>query len=175
MKKTSIILLTVLFLIGCQSGPQLSPEELKEKWQAPVVTSAFLVGICEGVTDTAQKVQDEEIDGFSAFGELLAAGAMIQAMDESLAEAEPAADQAEFVSQMQADIEAMKSIIGPWIDDETTSADVLAEIGPVCTSTTETFDGVVTAASDDGLTAEMMEQMLDDAAAAMESAVPAEE
>ncbi len=171
MKTWSLLFLVALLIVGCQSGPKLSPEELQAKWRAPIVISAFNVGICEGATETAQKVQAEEIDGFAAFGELLGAGLMIQVVEESLAEAEPMEDQAALVTAMQSDMAALKGVLGPWIDKETTSTDVLKAISPVCEATNDTFEQVVAAASDDGMSPEAMDTILEEAADSMKSAV----
>ncbi len=171
MRKSGLLLLVVLFLVSCQTGPQLSPEELQAKWRAPLVTSAMNVGICTGVTETAQKIQAGELEGFAAFGELLAAGIMIQAVDEALATAEPAADQAQLLAQMQADVEALRNVVGPWVNKETTSVEVLAVIGDVCADMNATFEQVAEAAADDGLTAEAARQMMDDATRSMEAAL----
>ncbi len=172
MKKSSLFLLPflVLFMIGCQSGPKLTPEEARAKWQAPIVASAFNVAICEGATETAQKVQSGEIEGFTVLGELMGTGIMIQVVEESLAAVQPEADQVDLVSQMQSDIEALRGVLGPWLNQETTSADVLATIGDVCTDTNKTFEQVVEAASDDGMSQEAMGAMLDEVATAMDAA-----
>ena len=168
MKKISLLLITIL-VIGC--GPQLSPEELQAKWRAPIGISALNVGICEGATETAQKVQSGESEGFAAFGELLAVSVMIQAVDESLAEAQPADDQTALVDQMQADVDALKEVLGPWINKETTSADVLAEIDDVCQQTNETFEEVVEQAADDGLSEEAARAIMEEMSEAMQGAV----
>jgi len=126
MKKLTLILLIVLIMAGCQ--PKLSPEELEAKWRGPIVASAFNVAACEGATKTAQKIQAGEIDGFAAFGELLGVGIIVQAVDEMLTEAEPMEDQADLLAQMQSDIATLRGVLGPWIDDEITSADVLDRI-----------------------------------------------
>jgi len=172
MKKLSLLMLPllVLLLLGCQPVPKLTPEEAQAKWQAPIVAAAFNVAICEGTTETAQKVQSGELEGFAVLGELMGAGIMIQVVEESLAEAEPAADQADLVTRMQSDIDALKGVIGPWLNQETTSADVLATIGDVCADTNKTFEQVVEAASDDGMTQEAMGTMLDEVATTMDAA-----
>jgi len=166
MKKLSLMLLLILFLAGCQ--PKLSPEELEAKWRGPIVASAFNVAACEGATETAQKIQAGEIEGFAAFGELMGVGIIVQAVDEMLVAAEPADDQADLFAQMQSDIEALRNILGPWIDNETTSAEVLETIGDVCADATKTFEQVSNAAGDDGMTEEQMAAMLEEVATAMQ-------
>lgn len=158
----------IFLLIGCQ-GPKLTPEEAKAKWRAPIATSALNAGICTGVKESAQKVQDGEVDGFEAFGELLAMGMMIQVVEEGLTTAEPTEDQADLQAQMQADLDALKGVIDPWVNEETTSADVLLAIDDVCANTDKTFEQIVEAAADDDLPPEEMEAILDEMSAAMES------
>ena len=51
--------------------PALSQEELLQKWQPPIAASTLVFAACEGVLETAEKRQADEIDGFEAFGELL--------------------------------------------------------------------------------------------------------
>lgn len=168
MKKICLLLIAILVL-GC--GPQLSPEELQAKWRAPIGISALNVGICEGAKETAQKVQSGEAEGFAAFGELLAVSVMIQVVDESLAEAQPVDDQTDLVDQMRADVDALKGVLGPWINKETTSADVLAEIDDVCQQTNETFEQVVEQAADDGLSEEAARAIMEEMSEAMQEAV----
>lgn len=151
-----------LFIVGCQSGPKLSPEELRAKWQSPLAISALNVGICQGVAETAESVQAGTSEGFSAFGELMGAAIMMQAVDEALTAAEPAADQSSLLSQMEADSAALKVLVGPWIDDEISSADVLDSIDDVCADTEETFEAVVTAARKDGLSDEAASTILEE-------------
>lgn len=166
MKKLTLILLVVLIMAGCQ--PKLSPEELEAKWRGPIVASAFNVAACEGATKTAQKIQAGEIDGFAAFGELLGVGIIVQAVDEMLTEAEPMEDQADLLAQMQSDITTLRGVLGPWIDDEITSADVLETIDDICADTTKTLEQVADAAGDDGMTDEQMATLLEEVATAMQ-------
>lgn len=169
MNKLSLILLIAIIIAGCQ--PKLSPEELDAKWRGPIVASAFNVAACEGATETAQKIQAGEIDGFEAFGELLGVGIMVQAVDEMLVDAEPAEDQTDLLAQMQGDIEALRGILGPWIDDEITSAEVLETIDDVSADTTKTFEQVADAAGDDGMTEEQMATLIEEVATAIDDAL----
>lgn len=168
MKKILCVIF-VLLMVGCQ--PKLTPEEARAKWQSPLVISALNFGTCTAATETAKKVQSGQIDGFEAWGELLGAGIMIQAVGEGLAEAEPAEDQANLFAQFQRDLDAFKAVIGPWLNEETTAVDVLANIDAVCADMEKTFEEVVEAAEDDGLPPEEMENILDEMSAAMETAV----
>ncbi|MFZ1396122.1 MAG: hypothetical protein WAS33_04455 [Candidatus Promineifilaceae bacterium] len=157
-----LFLFISLFFIGCQSGPKLTPEELQAKWQSPLAISALNVGICQGVAETAESVQSGTSEGFSAFGELMGAAIMIQAVDEALTQAEPAADQTSLLSQMEADSAALKALVGPWINEEISSADVLDSIDEVCTDTEATFEDVVAAARKDGLSEEAAAAILEE-------------
>jgi len=168
MKKV-FLLIFLFLLIGCQTSPKLTPEEAKAKWQAPIAMSALNTGTCVGVKETAQKIQAEEIDGFEALGGIWGASLLIQVIEEGLAEAEPTEDQAEILAQIQADIDSLKEVVGPWINEETTSADVLLVIDDVCVGMEKTFEQVVEAAADDGLPPEEMEAILDEMSSAMES------
>ena len=157
-----LFLFISLFFIGCQSGPQLSPEELQAKWQSPLAISAMNVGICQSVAETAKSVQAGTSEGFSAFGELMGAAIMIQAVDETLAEAEPANDQTDLLHDLKDDSAALKEIIGPWMNDEISSADVLDSIDDICADTEATFEAVVAAARKDGLSDEAASAILEE-------------
>lgn len=162
MKLLNLLLLLPLFIIGCQSGPKLTPEELQAKWQSPLAISALNVGICQSVAETAESVQAGTNEGFSAFGGLFGAAIMIQAVDDALAEAEPAADQTSLLSALEDDSSALKEIVGPWINDEINSADVLDSIDEVCADTEATFEAVVAAAHKDGLSDEAASAILEE-------------
>jgi len=169
--KKGIYLLLILFVLGCQAGPSLTPEEAKAKWQGPIALSALNAGICPGVKETAQKIQDGDISGFEAFGEVLASSLLIQAVQERLDTAEPSPDQSKFWAQIQSDTDALIGIVGSWMKEESTSADVLRDIDSVCTDTDKTFSEISEAAKKEGLTAEGMGEILDEMTAAMETAV----
>lgn len=157
-----LFLFISLFIIGCQSGPKLTPEELQAKWQSPLAISAMNVGICQSVAETAGSVQAGTSEGFSAFGGLFGAAMMIQAVDEVLAEAEPAPDQTRLLSAMEEDSAALKEIVGPWIKNEINSADVLNSIDDICADTEATFENVVAAARKDGLSDEAASTILEE-------------
>lgn len=165
--KKGLIVLIVFLLMGCQ--PKLTPEEARAKWQSPLAISALNFGTCTTATETAKKVHNGQIDGFEAWGELLGIGMMIQVVDEGLAEAEPTEDQVKVYTHFQEDIDAFKAVIGPWLNEETTVVDVLANIDAVCIDMEKTFEEVVEAAADDGLPPEEMEAILDEMSSAMES------
>lgn len=164
-------LMAILFAAACQ--PSLTPEELDAKWRAPIVMAAFSDGVCQTTTETAQNVNSGETDGFTALGELLGASIMIQVIDEGLVEAEPSPDQEAFLNQMSENQEALRAVIGPWIDSEISSTEVLAQIGDVCQATTTTFEEVAEAASKDGMTDEAIVAILEEAAESMESSFEA--
>lgn len=167
MKIWKLLLFIPLFIVSCQSGPKLSPEELRTKWQSPLAISALNVGICQGITETAQDVQAGTSEGFAAVGELFAAAMVVQQVDEALEQAEPTADQTSLLEQMQNDSAALKALVGPWINNEITSTDVLETIDEVCANTQATFEAVVAAASDDGLSEEAAADILEEVANSM--------
>lgn len=175
MKKASIILLMVLLIIGCQTAPKLTPEEAKAKWRGPVLLSALNAATCTGLQETGQKIQAQETDGFAAFGELMAIGLMIRLVDEGLAQAEPTADQEDLMDQIQADVDSMRSIVGPWVNQETTAADILPLLDETCPDITATFEEVIAVAEDEGLTREAAAQIMEEMSAAFESALEPEE
>lgn len=171
MKIWKLLLFIPLFIVSCQSGPKLSPEELRTKWQSSLAISAMNVGICQGVAETAQDVRAGTNEGFAAVGELFGAAMMIQLVDEALEQAEPTADQTSLVEQMQNDSTELKSLVGPWINNEVTSTDVLETIDEVCANAQATFEAVVAAASDDGLSEEAAADILEEVANSMEDSL----
>lgn len=169
MKKTITLLLLLLFTISCQST--LSPEELDAKWRAPIVGTAFNLAACEGLTTTAQNVQSGATDGFTGLGELIGIGAIVLAVDEMVNEAEPAVDQTELYAQIGTDIEAIRGVLGPWIDGEITSTDVLETIDSTCGDINSTFEQATSAAERDGMTNEQMTTIFNEVATAMQNAL----
>ena len=161
MKLRNLFLILSLFIIGCQSGPKLSPEALQAKWQSPLAISALNVGICQSVAETADSTQSGTNEGFT-FGGLFGAAIMIQAVDEALIGAEPTADQTSLLSAMEEDSAALKEVVGPWMNNEISSADVLDIIDDVCADTEATFEAVVAAAGKDGLSDEAASAILEE-------------
>jgi hypothetical protein len=174
MKPTKIMILFLLlvFIVGCQSAPKLSPEELRAKWRGPIALTAFNAAICTGISETAQKTQAGEIDGFSAFGELMGSAIMLRAVEESLVETALAEDTTEFYEQVQTDVETLKAVVGPWINDEITSAEVVVRLGDTCSDMNRTFEKVVEAASDEGLSRDAMDELMDELSQSLESVEP---
>lgn len=171
MRKSGLLLFVVLFLVSCQTGPQLSPEELQAKWRIPLGLSALNAGVCTGIQQTAQKLQAEEIEGFTAYGELLGAGLMIRVVEEALTQAELAEDQTELQGQIEADVAALRTVVASWVNNETSSADLLPILDETCPDITATFEQVAKAATDDGLTPEAMTQIMEDMRQAMADSV----
>jgi hypothetical protein len=167
--KTTILFLLLVFIAGCQSAPKLSPEELRAKWRGPIALTALNAGICTGISETAQKTQAGEIDGFSAFGELMGAAIMLRAVEESLAETALAEDTTGFYEQVQTDVETLKAVVGPWVNDEITSAEVAVRLGDTCSDMNQTFEKVVKAASDEGLSRDAMDGLMDELSQSLES------
>lgn len=167
--KTTILFLLLVFIVSCQSAPKLSPEELRAKWRGPIVLTSLNAGICTSIAETAQKTQAGEIDGFSAFGELMGAAIMLRAVEESLAESASAEDTTGFYGQAQTDVDALKAVVGPWINDEITSAEVVARLGDTCSDMNQTFEKVVETASDEGLSREAMDELMAELSQSLES------
>ena len=144
--------------------PPISTEELKEKWDTPLYAAALTVASYEGLLDTAGKLQAEEIDGFGALGELIAVGAILNSVEESLDAWEPAGDQAEYKPVLQHCVEAGLSVVGQWFDKEISSSDVPGLLKDDHQAAQETLEEIVTAMGDDGLGSEDIQAMLDDLA-----------
>lgn len=170
--KTTLLSLLLVFIVGCQSAPKLSPEELHAKWRGPIALTAFNAAICTGISETAQKTQAGEIDGFSAYGELMGAAIMLRAVEDSLAETALDEGTTGFYEQVQTDMDALKVVVGPWVNDEITSAEVVVRLGGACSDMNQTFEKVVETASDEGLSGDVMAELLDELSRSLEPVEP---
>lgn len=144
------------------STPAISTEELKEKWDTPLYAAALTVASYEGLLDTADKLQAGEIDGFGALGELIAVGAILKSVEESLDTWEPAGDQTEYKPVLQHCVEAGLSVVGQWFDQEISSAgvpDLLADDHHVVQ---DALEEILQEMGDDGLSSEDIQAMLDE-------------
>lgn len=172
IKKAKLLFLlwvVIVSIMGCQTAPQLSPEELRAKWRGPITITAFNTAICTSIAGTAQKIQGEETDGFTAFGELMAAAIMLKAVEDNLAEGFSAEDSAGFYAQVRADVDALKGVVGPWVNDEITPAEVVIRMEDTCSDINQTFEKVVKAAADEGLSRDDVAEFLDELSRSMES------
>lgn len=165
-----ITLILILMIMAACTGSSLSPEEVETKWRSPIMMASFNAGICETTTETAVNVNSGQIDGFTAFGELLGAGMMIQAVDETLQEAEPAPDQDQLYGRLQTDVTALREIVGPWVNQETSSTEVLETIDETCDQINQTLTQTLEAAEKDGLTEAQLKEWMAEMAATMDAA-----
>jgi len=129
---------------------------------------ALTVASYEGLLDTADRVQAEEIDGVTAFGELLALATILRSTEESLAEWEPAPDQMEYKSAIQTHIDAAKIVMTQWVDREISSANVRGLVEDDYQASEDTLEEIARAMQDDGLSWDEVEAMMDDLVESMQ-------
>lgn len=108
--------------------------QIEQSYKALVLTQA----IAEVLNETAVRIQAGEVEGFEAFGYLIAVGAMAKGLDEGFAEITPP----EFLDSSIADAAALnlevRRIISRWLDEEIDSAQVVEEMAPLLASIEET-------------------------------------
>lgn len=151
--------------------PALSQEELLAKWQPPIAVSTFVLAVCEGVLDTAEKRQADEIDGFEALGELLGSGMILAAVEEGIAEWSPPTELPNFKETLQEHIDSIQNAISQWIDDEVTSADIPDLLSEQCELSYATMEAILEASYSDGLTQTEIDAMVNEMQASLEEAM----
>jgi hypothetical protein len=123
-----------------------------EKWQPPIGASTLVFAVCEGVLDTAEKRQTNEIDGFEAFGELLGSGMVLGAVEEAIAEWSPPTELLNTKETLQEHIDSIQDVVGQWLDDEVTSADIHDLLDEQCEMSYTAMEEILEASYSDGLT-----------------------
>lgn len=145
----------------------VDPEVLQNRWRAPLIISAFTLASCQTLQEAAQQLEAGEIDGMEAFGGLLATAIIAGSVNESLTEWEPGSRQDMLKEVLQEDLEALRTVIVGWYDEEITSAEVLEETEALCPKLETTFGDVAFAANQEGVSAEDMEQLFEEVSAAL--------
>ena len=137
----------------------------------PLYTASLVAGSCEGLIETANKIQSGELDGLSALGELIGVGLLLKASQDSLAEWEPIPGQEEYQQAIQEYADAATEIIGQWLNQEISSETVPDLIGDNCEAVQEVMEDVIQAMKDSGLSDEGIAGMLEELAQRMEEIV----
>jgi len=150
--------------------PALSQEELLQKWQPPIAASTLVFAACEGVLETAEKRQADEIDGFEAFGELLGSGIVLAAVEEGIAEWIPPYELLNFKQMLQEHIDSIQDVVGQWLDDEVTSADIPDLLSEQCEMSYATMEEILEASYSDGLTETEIDAIVTEMQASLEEA-----
>lgn len=97
---------------------------------------------------------------------------MLRAVEDSLAETALDEDTTGFYEQVQTDMDALKVVVSPWVNDEITSAKVVVRLGGACSDMNQTFEKVVETASDEGLSGDAMAELLDELSLSLEPVEP---
>ncbi len=150
------------------AAPPLPGGTLAEKWQPPIGVSVLLSGICNTLLGTAEKRQTEAIDDTEALNEVIAAAAILQALEERLAAWNPTPDQAALRQTFQNHIVAIQPVIGQWVEGEITAADIPAVLGPACEAANTTLRDVLVEARNDGVSDEALQAIIADIAGRLE-------
>lgn len=146
----------------------MSVEELREEWGVPLYAASVVAGSCESLLETANSLRAEEIDGMTALGELIGTGVLIAAIDEALVEWEPGEDQREYKAAIQGYVDTAKGVIGQWMDDEITLADVPGLVEDDCQAALDTLEDVMLAMQESGLSENDVSGMLEELSAALD-------
>ena len=142
-----------------------------EKWQPPIAASTLVLAVCEGVLDTAEKRQANEIDGFEAFGELLGSGMVLAAVEEGMAEWSPPTQLLSFKETLQEHIDSIQDVVSQWLDDEVTSADIPDLLGEQCAMSNTAMEEILEASYSDGLTQTDIETIVTEMQAGLEETI----
>lgn len=124
--------------------------------------------IAQQLLDTAQQRQAGEIDGVGTLAALIFTGTLLTSVEETLNEWQPAADQVALQGTLTAHLEALKSVISRWFNDEITSAEVPELVQPVQASVETSMKDIAESAKADGLPADVLNTMLEEIASAFE-------
>jgi hypothetical protein len=85
----------------------------------------------EMLNEIALQVQEGELEGFEAFGTLLALSALIEEVDKSLPDVEPLPELRGPWDDLTGIHEEIKGIISRWVNDEIDSSRVVGETNPL--------------------------------------------
>jgi hypothetical protein len=142
--------------------PALPVADLEQKWKSLLYMASMTSGACDMLIETAGKVQAGEIDGLDAWGEVMTAGILLKAVEETLDEWEPTPDQVSYKADIQGCVSTAQEVVGQWLDDEITSADVPGLLEDTCAASRATVEDVIAAMRDDGLSEGEIAALLDE-------------
>ena len=147
----------------------MSVEELQEKWRPALYAASFAMVSYEGLLETADQLQAGEIDGWDAFGQLLAVGLILSSTKGLVDGWEPAPDQAGYKAALQDYVDGAGSIVKRWLDQEIDSSTVSGLIQDDYQASEELLHSIMQAMLDDGLSRDKIEDMLNDLAQRLEA------
>lgn len=102
-------------------------EDVRRGYMALVLLQGSVVAI----DDLAARAQSGEATGFTALGQLIGVGAILQAVDEALAEDAPAPALETAWADARAIVPDLRALLGRWSDQQLTAAEVPAELSPI--------------------------------------------
>ncbi|NTU86277.1 MAG: hypothetical protein HGA45_44275 [Chloroflexales bacterium] len=94
-------------------------------------TLVLLQGSAVMLEESAAKIQSGEAQGLAGFGQLIAIGAVLRAVDEALAEEPPVPALAASWSAARAAAPRLRDVLSRWVDKQITSADIPQELAPI--------------------------------------------
>jgi hypothetical protein len=150
------------------AAPAMPGGTLAEKWRPPIGVSVLLFGTCNTLLGTAEKRQTEAIDDTEALSEVIAAAAILQALEERLAAWNPTPDQAALKQTFQNQVAAIQPLIDQWVKGEITAAEIPDLLGPTCEATNATLRDVLTEARNDGVSDEALQAIIAEIAGRLE-------
>lgn len=152
--------------------PALSVEELRQKWGIPIGVSTITLASCEGLFETATKLQAGEISSLDAGAERFAAVIFFDAGLEVFEEWQPRSDQEDIYNELGNNIEAFRDILVRWFDDEIASDEVVILLTDLCPTIEISMTDVFTRANMDGLPDGEIEKILDEIVDALDENQP---
>ena len=113
------------------STPSPLPEEISEAIRQTYL-AIFLIQIdAQLVEEAASRTQSGDLTGFEQVGALLAIAALIEGVDQSLAEIMPPESLTDHLGDARLVHGQTKSLLAEWFNDEIDSAEVSAGMGPI--------------------------------------------
>lgn len=141
-----------------ESDDSLSSEELE-----PLIRSGILTwAVCKGVIDTAKKVENNEIDGYEAFGEILGNGAILKATEDGLSEWNEPSSLTSYKQAIQSHIDEIQNVMSQWSDEKISSSDISDLLSQECVDAQHTINEIVDIAKDNGITQDDIEAMIEE-------------
>jgi len=150
--------------MSVNSTPTLSADQraLKQKWQRLMIGATINYLMCPLIVQTAEQVQNEEIDEVRMKADVLNQGIMLYNVQSAYDLWPGMQDQLDLRAQVLEETTAILTAVDDWQNGLTDPQQALAILQPLCDQNVETLEAVRKAAEADGVTKLLYEAMLRD-------------
>lgn len=139
-----------------------SQEELKEKWQDPIIAYALLGGICESVQETIEKQQSDEKDESQLSTQIIGVQLLISMVNNAIVGQDP---QTNITSHQENITDHLKNIsnwVNQWANNDISTDDIAANVNTECQTVSKETEDIVASAKNEGLNEETFQGIMNE-------------